>query len=697
MIRLRHNCIVALAALPREFRQRGQQCGGSVERSAGPREVSATECAGCHVAFEGCTFEGASCPFCGFPLGGNPDRLQPAPPKVQDEGGLERLLWKSLAQYAPSAGALGGFMTESVPVAVKVPMRRVSFDVQSRRGVLASDADRARHELEICLGKGVPEYLAKALETSGRGFGSPKAMPTVALRVQSEDESAVSLRIVARVEQDRQREQVVGSADIERALPGRREDYDWTLWVGHCSAPFGDLRIAVDAASGRLLAESWVPRVPRRLGIILQNIGEALLILVAAPLALAWQDSLRRVPGLLPLLLAFAGIWAFGSVAQHRQALRDLHRAAGLGDLATVHDLRRQLQRRRRGLGVCALVVLFGALVTGYVRGIRPFQSLDPIPNVPRSERGIDAETLRPWTSINTNFLQSPFGVNGTVYVVTEPAPKVSPMLIKALPSANFSVGRVLSVGAGGYESLAEAVAASRAGDRIRVRPGRHPGGRMVVTHDLMIEGDPGGVVAWSGGQGPFIEVGGAEVRLVLRSIRLEAVGINSNVIGDPNPAYGRPPVGFHPHLDLEDAYVLSFGGGSIYFDSPDSVIRLKGSRVGSISLANAALLQVDNLVTGGQTILGGPSAESLHSGVARGVCVICLRDIEVATLENLTILQEEGELLVANSAGRIVVGPGIRNLRTRLVRAEARELGVLPLPFDHRFEFRVVNGVAEF
>jgi hypothetical protein len=336
-------------------------------------------------------------------------------------------------------------------------------------------------------------------------------------------------------------------------------------------------------------------------------------------------------------------------------------------------------------------------VVIGFARSAGLVRSSDPIPYVPRFERGVDAETLRPWSSINANFLQSPFGVNGRTYVVTEPAPKVAPVLRDELPVRSFASGRLLVVGQGGYETLADAVAASLAGDRVLIRPGRHPGGHAIVKHDLLIEGEPDAVVVWSGGRGPFIEIGGADVRLVLRSLRLEAFAINSNLIGDPNPAYGGAPIGFHPHLLIEDSFVLSHGGSSVYFDSPGSVVQVHRAQVGSISLSNGALLELNSVAIGNQTILGGQIVGSRRPGVARGVCVICLRDVEFASLDNLSTPQEEGELLVANSVGRVVVGPRARNLKVRLMQQESRELGVLPLPAGYRFEFRVVNGVAEF
>ena len=581
---------------------------------------------------------------------------------------------------------------------IHIRMRRFRGEFESLSAASNVHAVTSRYQFDVCLAVGLPETLVSALESAGFARSTRQGVPRGELCLLACDDATANQRASDRFQDLMVGAQRVCDEDIVRVDPIRGEDFYYPIWL--CVLPIRGriLHLAVDAETNRILQESWedAPSVAAGRRRVLRWIL-ALLALVVAAVAVGFSGgslvSSRDLPVVLMLFALTLGWFYLIRSSAHAQ----LRRSALDGDLLSIDYIVQRLRRARR-IALVALFCLVGTLLlVGASRMKTAWFYEDPIPFVSLSERGVDAETLRPWSSINTNFLQSPFGVNGHQYVVTKAVPRIGPQLQPGIPVHLSPSGIIRIVGPGGYGALADAIDASGAGDTIHVHTGRHPGGRSVIRHDLLIEGDPGATIEWQGGKGPYIEIGAADTTVAIRHLRLEGDRVNSNLLGDPNIAYGAPEQGVRPHLILEDVAIVNSGGGAVSFQSAGATMEVYGGYLSSLVASNASRV----VVTAGRQPTG-----SVHSvlfpghygpGIARSVCVICLFDADDVFLDHVGSVVGRGEILVGSSAGRVRLGEHLGNVTIRLMDDSGRDQGNLPLPKAAPFAFRVVHGVAEF
>jgi hypothetical protein len=83
--------------------------------------------------------------------------------------------------------------------------------------------------------------------------------------------------------------------------------------------------------------------------------------------------------------------------------------------------------------------------------------------------------------------------------------------------------------------------------------------------------------------------------------------------------------------------------------------------------------------------------------GIARGVCIICVHNVDEVVIDHVGTVVGQGEILVGSSVGQMRVGEHIGNVTIRLMDDTGRDRGNLPLPKGAPFVFRVAHGVAEF
>ena len=484
--------------------------------------------------------------------------------------------------------------------------------------------------------------------------------------------------------------------DYIRAEPKRGQDYFRPIWL--CVVLIGGrcLRLAVDAITNEILLEAWIepPSVAARSSSTATGIGIPLLLSLAGVCAIALA-LLAEYSTLYASGIAFLFVAAAFSFVRYRAHSR-LRRSAMTGDLLSIEYVTRQLRQFRR-LAVTITLLLSGSTVLLGMSQLREHLfRVDPIPFVGSAERGVDAETLRPWSSINSNFLQSPLGLNGRQYVVTQGVPRIGPHPVAVTPM-RVSSGVTRVVGSDGYRTLADAIDASQAGDTIRVRSGHYPGGRAVIRHHLSIEGEAGASIEWRGGRGPFIEIGGADTQVGIRNLRFVGDGVNSALLGDPNPAYGVPEAGFRPHLILENVTVTNSGGGAVNFQSPGTTVEVYGGYLSNLNVSNAR--QVIVTAAHGLDSVNRVAMFPGHygQGIARGVCIICVHNVDEVVIDHVGTVVGQGEILVGSSVGQMRVGEHIGNVTIRLMDDTGRDRGNLPLPKGAPFVFRVAHGVAEF
>ena len=581
---------------------------------------------------------------------------------------------------------------------IHIPMRRFRGELESLSAASNVQAVSSRYQFDVCLAVGLPGTLVSALESAQFASSLRQGVPFGELCVLACDEVTAHQRASDRFQDLMVGAQRVRDEDIVRVEPNRGEDFYYSIWL--CVLPIRGriLRLAVDAETNGVLQESWedAPSVAAGRRWVLRRALAALALVVAAVAIAVGGGSLvagRDFPVVVVLFVLTLGWFSLIRSSAHAK----LRRSALDGDLLSIDYVVQRLRRARR-IAVVALSSLVGALVlVGASRMKEAWFYEDPIPFVSVSERGVDAETLRPWSSININFLQSPFGINRDQYVVTMAVPRIGPHLLSGVASRPAAIGVVRVVGAGGYPTLSEAIEASGVGDVIHVQSGRHPGGQSVIRHDLVIEGEHGATIHWHGGRGPFIEIGAADTTVVIRHLRFDGDRVNSNLLGDPNIAYGIPEVGVRPHLVLEDVSIFNSGGSAVNFQSAGATIEVYGGYLSGLIASNASRV----VVTAGRK--GVSSDHSVlfpgHTGpgIAHGVCVLCLYAVDDVLLDHVGTVVGQGEILVGGSAGRVVLGEHLGNVTIHLMDDAGRDQGNLPLPKGSPFVFRVVRGVAEF
>jgi len=671
----------------------------SVEQDAVAASVECEHCRGC---FE---FESAGslprCPLCDGVLRITEIRQAFAQGKSKaDRRVFERVLYAAIARAGVGGHLLARTVLTEAFRPIHVPMRRISGRYFERRARALGSESEGLYQVDICTAVGLPDGLITALEETSRETTFAHQTPLGVLRMLPCDESDGRNRMLNRLQ--RVLQNTDGSpADILRADPAQEVHYYRKVWLFSRSFDGRKLHLAIDAFTHDVLLETWTQDVVDMRARSPRDwmwLAIPLCVLAIIGGGILETDAL---PGRIDLVLVviLLGLFLGWFYSQRRRTWARLRKNALKGDLIAFAEERRRLKiGGALSLLTIAFLCFFPLSISLY-RLSSQISSKDPIPFLSMEERGIDAENLRPWSSININFLQSPLAVNGKAYVVTDVAPRIGPRLLRPLLIETPFHGVERVVGTGGYASLSEAIKASSSGDRIRVLSGRQWGGHAVVSGDLEIVGEPGATVLWDGGRGPYIEIGGADTTLRIRHLRLDGHYVNSSIIGDPNSAYGQEEVGFRPHLVLEDVVLSNNGGGSINFQSPGSTVEVYGGFITSMTVSNAERVVVKASRERRGVVSGVLFADIMGSKprLAHVICVICLHDIDEVFLDNVGVRSGEAEVLVDRSIGRFTLGPHLGNIHIRFVDSEGRDHGVLPIPRDSPFTFRVGNGVAEY
>ncbi len=640
------------------------------------------------------------CPLCGSDLTRTPSLDAPVG-GVSYRANFETFEYRFLAAIGRAAAidpaALGLQLSRDLRP-LHVPMRRIEGICQVRmpdrtNTVLSTHP----YQLDICCAEGLPVALRERLERGIKVREPPQGVPEGELRLRSVDVALRHTRAAEDLSRLRDAHYWVLPGEIASASPVRDFEYYWPIWLCTVSNASRTLLLAVDAISGEVLLEDWQPTTRRaaltpeqRFGMVL---GLSILLVM-----LMTAVSPRSLPSMVEtyaaaLLILLIGVWLLVTRRLDRQVMR---RRAVIGDAPGFHAAQKRLEWRRRvaRFGVLA-VATYTVLASGREYLLTRWQP-DPIPFLSSAERGVDAETVRPWASINLNFLQSPFGVNGRAYIVTGPAPLLGPTLQHDTAYRAHETGQVRIVGEHGYASLAEAIQASSAGDLIRVKTGRHPGGSAVIRHDLTIEGEPGAVITWYGGRGPFIQLGGADTTVRFRRVGLAAVDINSTILGDPNVAYGDPVQGTNPHLILDEVTTVP-AAPLVSFRAPGATVDIFGGLLGRILVTNARRLRVVSTPHRPAVLQGFRTPGPLHPGISRATCLICIEHVDEVELAGIVAPMAEADVLFAGSVGHIDIYNEVGNLRLLLVDDAARDVGVLRMVKGERRHFKFSQGVVEY
>ncbi len=677
---------------------------GSTEGStlAVPRVVG-LGCDRCHLEFD--IVDGGPavhCPLCRSLLTqtGRQGGAASTSDGRQDIRVLERAFYGVLARSRCTDRVVAALTIPTSLRPVHIPMRRIRGRYQPRLAMDRPSDDDRLYEADVCLGQGLPDSLVEALEARVFIGPLPDSIPAGELRLARCRPDVIVDRAAQQLR--RQRSEGIQGVPVgmARAEPERAVDYYRAIWWCQIDGSGAALQLAVDAMTGEVLLEQWGAARPTgwlaRTDPILLALAIALIgLLCGAPTTvghgpLLW-DRLFAIMVVVTVLVALA-------IAARDGADRSqLRRDALSGDLLAVDAVRSRLRQRRDRFAAALLLLGTVSMVSAASDLIRSWVAGDPLAYLTTAERGIDAETLRPWNGINPNFLQSPLALNGKDYVITGAVPRIAPRLAHGAVKPAPWTGVVLRVGADGYPTLADAIDRAHAGDHILVATGCHPGGHAVVTRDIVIEGENNACIAWSGGRGPFIEIGGADTTLVIRHLRLDATNVNSSLIGDPNVAYGGEPVGVRPHVVLEDVVSPGPGVNPLDLRSAGATLDVYGGLLASISGSNLERMAIVPAAhahgNGTGTIFHGfPTG-----GLSQATCVICVGFSDDVELDGVNIIEGTGDVLVAGSLGRVSVGSHVENFRVRVMDDALRDVGVIPLPKGRPFTFRVSHGVVEF
>ena len=611
---------------------------------------------------------------------------------------FERAFYGLLARSGRSDRVVAALTIPAYVRPVHIPMRRIRGRYQPRRVAETQTDDDRRYEADVCIGQGLPDALVEALEARVFIGPLPESIPPGELRL-ARCRPDVMVDRAARQLRRQRADGVQGEPlGMTRAEPERALDYYRAIWWCAIEGSGRSLQVAVDAVTGEVLLEQWGHS--RSTGW-LSRIDPILLALAFALIGLLCGAPANSGGGSVlwdrPLAMILTMLVAIAISVRDGADRRRLRSEALSGDLLAVDSARRRLRQRRERFAAALLLLGTVSMVSAASNLLRTWIAGDPLAYLTMEERGIDAETMRPWNGINHNFLQSPLAVNGKEYVITGAVPRIAPRLLHGPVKPTPWTGLVIRLGAGGYPTLADAIHNARAGDRILVSTGCHPGGHAVVIRDVEIEGEPGACIAWSGGRGPFIEVGGADTTLVIRHVRLDGTNVNSSLIGDPNVAYGGEPQGVRPHVVLDDVVSQGPGVNPLDLRSAGGTIDVYGGLFASVSGSNLERLTIvpDTHAHGndaGTIFHGFPTG-----GLAQATCVICVGFSDDVTLDGVTIVEGTGDISLAGSLGRVSVGSHVKNLRVRVMDDALRDVGVIPLPKNRPFTFRVSHGVVEF
>lgn len=613
---------------------------------------------------------------------------------AQDTRVFERALYGVLAQARVASGVLETLRLPGSLRPVHVPMRRIRGWFGVREDISSPALTYRRYEVDVCLAAGLPEPMVAALEDRPPigllSDGVPEGEGWLTRCAYEQQLSRATRRLRQWMEHE------VATPSV--AEPERGVEYFRAVWWSRVEAG-GGLRLAVDATTGDVLYQHWETNRPVTR---LRDADPWVAVLALLSLLLAGQlvvgsPEIAVVPGVDARAVTVVALaLAVAQAALRRRDLGRLRVAAGAGDLATVRSLRAGLQRWRQTVSgvllLIGLVVLVAAVGHHEVRWPRA----DPLPFIPASERGIDFETARPWRSVTLNFLQSPYGLNGSRYVVQWPPPRLAPRRVVPWAPPALGTGATRRVGSGGYASLGAAIEASGGGDRIVVAAGAYPGGRAVVRHDLLIEGEPGASVVWHDARGPFVEVSGIDTYLVVRHLHLDAANVNSNLIGDPNLAYGGDVGGVRPHVVLEDVSVTG-ATHVVALSTPGATLDVRGGRNGSISATNLARLTVSPFDGPNGRVPARFKAPSLLApGIARITCAVCVTNTDEVDIDG-AVIDAQSTIRFTGSVGLARIAAVAGDVRVELTSDEMEETGRLYLQEGQPVRFRLANGVINY
>jgi hypothetical protein len=217
------------------------------------------------------------------------------------------------------------------------------------------------------------------------------------------------------------------------------------------------------------------------------------------------------------------------------------------------------------------------------------------------------------------------------------------------------------------------------------------------VYHDLLIEGETGAAIEWHDSRGPFIRIGGTDTTLVVRHLQFDTRNTNSNLIGDPNMAYGETPVGVRPHVILEDLVSMP-AVHVINLWSPGGTIEVHGGRYGGITGGNLERVAVTPLTRPDGSVeltylVGTPIGAG---GNATVTCVICIGNVNVLEIDGLRS-EWDGDIRLSSSILRARIGANVESVRVQLTDDFMHESGTLPLPPGRALDFRLSHGVIEY
>lgn len=225
-----------------------------------------------------------------------------------------------------------------------------------------------------------------------------------------------------------------------------------------------------------------------------------------------------------------------------------------------------------------------------------------------------ESASLAPWSPVVGNLRASPLAPAAAARLQVLGGIASPPPVTSAERAARR--GQLLAVGPGGYPDLSSAIAAAAAGDTIRIAAGRYPGPRVTIDKDLAIEGAGPVTLYWRGGRGPYLRVAGRGTRVTFSHLRLEAVNVNTAVVGDPNLAYGEPASGAGQQVVLRDVEIDAPQSSAIYSTSPGARYLIEG---GQYRTAGTAIIMINGGALSIRPYRGTPTRISSDgsSGVA--------------------------------------------------------------------------------
>jgi hypothetical protein len=268
--------------------------------------------------------------------------------------------------------------------------------------------------------------------------------------------------------------------------------------------------------------------------------------------------------------------------------------------------------RRRLEAGAALLPGVYAVIAVGAHLGVTAYVA---IRGHALRDVAFESASLAPWAPVVGNLRASPLAPAAHARAqVMEGLAAPEPVTASRRTTPQ---GHLLAVGPGGYPTLAAAIAAAASGDTIRIAAGRYPGPRVTIAKDLNIEGAGPVTLYWRGGRGPYLRVAGTGTHVTFAHLRLEAININTAVVGDPNLAYGEPASGAGQEVVLRDVEIDAPQSSAIYSTSPGARYLIEG---GQYRTAGTSIIMINGGALTIRPYRGAPTRISSDgsSGVAR-------------------------------------------------------------------------------